>query len=703
MSFLVTENSSDLASIARYYEVFFGEEADPNGLAFWAEALENGDADLDDIAQAFGNQRAFVDRFDGDLSDDAFMRALYTWSYGRDPDAEGGTFWVEALAAGVSRADVAAAFAASEEGQQAIDVVGDAGLFIPDFAAPTFGFGVASGDPAADSVVIWTHARPEGTADGEAVTVQWEVSTDPEFGSIVATGEGTTSSARDYTFQAIPEGLEAGETYYYRFTVGDETSMTGTTRTLPEGELDALTLAIFSCSNYPAGFFNAYDAAVERGDFDFAVHLGDYIYEDAFGGFATENAEAFGRVPSPLNEIITVEDYSERYAQYHTDADLVALRASTPIIHMWDDHETADNSWTDGAVAHDPATEGDWEAREAAALEAHYWWMPRRVPESGDLRDADTSYTFGDLVTLHMLETRLQARDQTYSNDPFAAVTARGEELFAIDGTGEAFIAEALALGLVPDTFDLSDPAQFAALLSDEAFVAQVSLFSLVALTADPEREMIGDQQLAEFGERLAEADTVWDVIGSQTLMTSQELPSALLLDQSPENIGAFLGILEKTATGEPLTPEEEALINSGAIPFNYDSWDGYKAEREAIVQLLLENDANAIVLAGDTHNSWAGSVNALDGTFAAYEFGGPGVSAPGLEVAIADLPPEIVAQLFTGFIPTLDYAETQSRGYMEVTFTPEAVSTEYVFTEVDRLDYTVTTETRELEIDVFA
>ena len=317
MAFTITDNASAEATLARFYEIGLGAEIDPNGLAYWAGQLGAG-ASLGDIAARFAATRPFNDRFDADLDEVEFVSALYREALGREGEPGGITYWAGQLEAGASRADLLATFAGSGEAQALRDVTAGGGLEVPDFEQPTFRFGVASGDPDASSVVLWTHVTTP--ADGP-VEVAYEVATDADFSDIVASGTTIAGPDTDYTAKAIAGGLEAGGEYFYRFTHDGESSMTGQTRTLPEGALDEVELAVFSCANFPAGYFNPYAEAVERG-FDYSVHLGDYIYESAFGGFGSENAEEVGRVPQPLNETVTPQDYSLRYQTYTRDADL---------------------------------------------------------------------------------------------------------------------------------------------------------------------------------------------------------------------------------------------------------------------------------------------------------------------------------------------------------------------------------------------
>jgi len=168
--------------------------------------------------------------------------------------------------------------------------------------------------------------------------------------------------------------------------------------------------ALGSCAarwttSYARGFFNAYARLAARGDLDCIVHLGDYIYEYAAGEYADEV-----RAHAPAHETVSLTDYRTRHAQYKTDPDLQELHRQHPMIAIWDDHETADNAWRDGAANHQ-AHEGGWDARVDCALRAYYEWMPVRTPQPGSWRQRYREFRFGNLARLLILETRLLARD----------------------------------------------------------------------------------------------------------------------------------------------------------------------------------------------------------------------------------------------------------------------------------------------------
>ncbi|MGF1503321.1 MAG: alkaline phosphatase D family protein [Paracoccaceae bacterium] len=663
MAFTVTDNGSDFATIARLYEGLLGREADGNGLAYWAELFDEGQLTLGQIATQFVRAREGAESFGAELTDAEFVAQAYDAFLGRAPDGVGGPFWESALESGLARGDLLANFAASTEAQMRTDVVADGPLEIPDFDLPTFLYGVASGDPDATSVVLWTHVSTDAAGP---VEVTWEVATDAGFSDIVSSGTSVAGPDSDFTTKAIADGLEAGGEYFYRFTGPDgEISDVGKTKTLPEGPLDALTFAVFSCSRFERGFFNAYNEAVERG-FDFALHTGDYIYETGNTG---ELASSIGRATDPAFEIVTPDDYATRYRQYTLDQDLQALRAEAPMIMMWDDHETTNNSWVTGAENHQPETEGDWDVRVDGALEAYHNWNPTREPED-DPREFARKFVFGDLLTLHVIETRLTNRDpELFLEEAIGARLA----LYATDP--DAFAAEvAMFPDLVPAGLDPSDPAVLAALAADPAFLQGLAFTSVLFEAEFGDRTMIGAEQLADFEAVVAAGGTTWQVLASQTLMTEWELP----LDATT-NLPAYLDLATALITGAELTPEQEALLEAPTAPITFDSWDGFGQEREAILQALVENGANGIVLTGDSHNAWASNLATRDGTFAAVEFGGQAVTSDGVE-GIVPSPADLVEEIFVQYSPELEYAQTANRGYMRVTFTPEDTTTEYVY-----------------------
>ena len=237
-----------------------------------------------------------------------------------------------------------------------------------------FTHGVASGDPHATSVVLWTRVQPQSGV--ESIEVRWIVGTDESLHDPVASGVAVTGPWRDWTVKVVAEGLPPGATLHYGFELDGVRSEVGRTRTAPDGPVERLRFGVASCSNYGYGNFHAYRHLLRRSDLDAVIHLGDYIYEYASAGFGETYGEA--RTLVPPHEIVTLADYRARYGHYRADPDLQELHRRHPIIHVWDDHEFADDPFIGGASNHQPG-DGDWSARVAAALRAYDEWMPTRL------------------------------------------------------------------------------------------------------------------------------------------------------------------------------------------------------------------------------------------------------------------------------------------------------------------------------------
>ncbi|OYU42636.1 MAG: alkaline phosphatase, partial [Burkholderiales bacterium PBB4] len=348
-----------------------------------------------------------------------------------------------------------------------------------------FDYGVASGDPLHDRVILWTHAK-EGDLNAASpnVTLDWEVANDAGFTSIVAFGKVTASQSTGFTAKVDATGLSAGKGYFYRFRSGNSVSAVGQTRTLPAAGVTDVKLAVFSCANYPAGYFHAYSEAVKAGA-QYAIHLGDYIYEYPANGYASGDAVKLGRVVQPATECLKLDDYRQRYAQYRSDPDLKQLHASLPMIAVYDDHEVANDSFKDGAENHTEGAEGKFVDRVGAALQAYHEWLPIRTPDLSNLRKIYRSFDFGQLLSLHMLETRLLARDK------------------AIEVT------------------DLLNPATAAA---------------TTAAFTSPTRQMLGAEQLAWLGAGMKASGATWQVLGQQVLMGRMEFPASVLVSLDPTN-----------------------------------------------------------------------------------------------------------------------------------------------------------------------
>ena len=522
------------------------------------------------------------------------------------------------------------------------------GYFFRKFFRPfvKFTHGVASGDPLSDRVIIWTRVEPRRSRI-RSIPVVFQVATDPKFRRITNAGIARVNADTDFTLKIDVRNLDPETTYYYRFFSKGARSVVGKTKTLPATDADVskVKLAVFSCSNYPTGYFNVYQDAVGIKDLDAVLHLGDYIYEYRTGEFGTENSVEIGRALPADNdvEIVTLEDYRKRYALYRTDPSLLELHQSAPFIVVPDDHEVTNDTYIDGAENHQPETEGDFSVRKANALKAYFEWMPIRPAAPGDNETLSRSFKWGNLVNLMMLDTRLIGRTRQLPG--------------------------------------LADPMWYDA---DGSF----NVPRFVGAISDPSRTMLGAEQLAWLQGEMTRSSATWQVLGQQVLMGRMEIPFEVLVGLGgdvSQTLGELAVIKARVLQGDPsVTPEERARVESVA-PYNLDAWDGYQFEREVILGTATATAKNLVVLAGDTHNGWANNLlTAQTKTPAGVEFACSSVTSPGLEGFLnLDFPGAVgLEQGLNLLIDGLQYSNYFDRGYMVVTFTTEDAEAEWRYVD---------------------
>lgn len=526
-----------------------------------------------------------------------------------------------------------------------------------------FDTGVASFDPTAAGVIIWT--RYSGGADAE---ITWEISRNSNFSEVLRSGKASASIANDFTVAVDVQNIPSNTQYYYRFynLKTKEVSVTGETITLPSktDTVNDVKMAVVSCSNFPAGLFNVY-GAVAKSEADVVVHLGDYIYEYAPGQYGTNPyTNSLGRAHKPAKEILNLNDYRERYRQYRGDKNLQLAHQKKPFICVWDDHEFANDTYKSGAENHQP-DEGSFEARKKAAFQAYSEYIPLKTGK--DLR-IYRSFNFGNIVSLYMMDTRVIARDKQLEYSDY------------LDNTGNF------------------DQGKFKA-----DFL-------------DPNRKLIGSEQMSWLGSQINTDSAKWKVLGQQILMTKMMVPAELLMllnqilaeiknhgsaqpatMQALQNtIGQLVVIKGRYKAQDPtLTPQEIARITT-TLPYNLDAWDGYFIEREQLYSILA--DKKIVVLAGDTHNAWLGKLTNAQGKFIGTELACSSVSSPGLEgyLGITSDPTQAIAlaQAFSSLIDDLEYANLYKRGYLHVKFTTGSSDAEWRFVDNVTSDiYNVSTE----------
>ncbi len=506
----------------------------------------------------------------------------------------------------------------------------------------SFRHGIASGDPDATSVVLWT--RVTGTG---AVTVEWELSDSMGFERIVKSGKVTTGPERDYTVKLLADGLEPGGVWFYRFRSGEVTSPVGRARTLTLGRLDRLGIALASCSNYAFGFFNAYDAIAADADVDFVLHTGDYLYEYGANGWGSEVAKRIGRVHEPANEIVSLTDYRTRHAQYKSDAGSRAMLAAHTLLACWDDHESANNPWTGGAQNHQPEKEGDWTTRRAASIRAYYEWMPVREPEwLTDSRSKQRmqfwrSYSFGDLATLVTLETRHTARaEQIDYHEWYPKIGSQADaDAFQLDVLGK------------------------------------------------PGRRMISTECEADLAQSLSRSvkqGQPWRLIGNAINIAKMPIPDLVARGvlAEPTIVTGADGKVDVAKTLESHPGADLAWKGKWGLPFYTDTWDGYPWAREELYKLSRKAGAGDLIfLTGDSHSFWANSLIDQAGRPAGVELGTAGITSPGdfVERGYSPKDAAMVDRALADHIDEVVWTDNLHQGYVRVSLERGHGEVEYI------------------------
>jgi len=513
-----------------------------------------------------------------------------------------------------------------------------------------FNYGVASGDPLADRVILWTHAK---VSTDDTVELTWQMAADASFAAVLFSGKVNATKDASFTAKVDATGLTANTEYFYRFVAPNNSiSPVGRTRTLPVGNVAEVKLAVFSCSDYPAGYFNAYDAAVSSGA-QFALHLGDYIYEYKDGVYPPVASQVAGRISAPASETVTVADYRARHALHKADPYLKALHARMPMIAIWDDHEFANNAWMDGAENHNPATQGTWSARKAAASQVYHEWMPIRTPDTSNLLKIYRSFDFGNLLSLHMLDTRIIGREQA----PDRLVDAQGR--------------------------DVANP-QF------------------LPYAFNKNKQLMGVTQQAWLDTQMTASKATWQVLGNQTVMGRVQLPASVLsTNLSAASVTAYL-----TAKATPVASQTQAqkdlldVTKNPKISYTFDNWEGYPNARDTVfasAAKLKTAGKKFLVLSGDSHNAWFNKLTLADGTQVGAEFAGMSVTSSGFEGVFPPevVPPATLAGTVKALVDDLSYIDTYRRGYMLITLTPTLAKADYVYVStVTSSSYTTSVDT---------
>ncbi len=283
----------------------------------------------------------------------------------------------------------------------------------PLFRGGRFADGVVSGDPSANGITLWT--RLDGVEG--AGRVELEIATDKLFRRTVQRTQIATSDAVNHSVKARVSRLRAHEEYYYRFSTKTGDSRVGRFRTAPPaGSKQPVNFAFFSCQDYTHGYYNAHEI-MAKGDYDFVVCLGDYIYAESYHSVnGTKTAVRDDKIgksgpnPSIVREALTLQNYRDKYSLYRSDKSLQAVHAKFPMVMLWDDHEVVDNyagKEADGGLA---AVKRYSSKRKKDATKAFYESMPAFAGATG--QRLYRSLSFGSTVELIVMDQRRYRADQ---------------------------------------------------------------------------------------------------------------------------------------------------------------------------------------------------------------------------------------------------------------------------------------------------
>jgi len=252
--------------------------------------------------------------------------------------------------------------------------------------------GVASGDPDAHSVILWTR-RPFDDGERQLLTV--EVAEDEGFRRVVAQARAPVSAESDWTTRVLVGGLKPRHVYWYRFTDADGNgSRIGRTITAPlDDDARPINFAFVSCQDVNEGTLNAFrrmiyedERARPEDQLGFIHHLGDFIYEiveypeeqptrydrTIYEVARLPDGGVVGKFHFPLN----VDGYRAVYKGYLADPDLQDARARWPFVAMWDNHEFSWQGWQSIQQAGGKSRPG--QSIKVAANQAWWEYLPSR-------------------------------------------------------------------------------------------------------------------------------------------------------------------------------------------------------------------------------------------------------------------------------------------------------------------------------------
>jgi alkaline phosphatase D len=267
-----------------------------------------------------------------------------------------------------------------------------------------FAEGVASGDPQADSVILWTRYSAGAALGATAARLTLEVAEDEAFARVVATRDVPVGSETDWTCRVLVAGLPPARVHFYRFTDADGAgSRIGRTVTAPaDDDPRPVRFAFVSCQDTNVGAQNAYrrmiwedERAADGERLFFVLHLGDFVYEmvwypeDRPQGYYDRRVRevvryAHGEKIRDFHVPTTVDDYRALYRAYLADPDIQDARARFPFVPIWDNHEFSHVGWQ-SFIQFDGVTRPA-QTRKVAANQAWFEYQPARVRQPEGIR-----------------------------------------------------------------------------------------------------------------------------------------------------------------------------------------------------------------------------------------------------------------------------------------------------------------------------
>lgn len=309
----------------------------------------------------------------------------------------------------------------------------------PQQQASTYPQSVASGDPQASGIVLWTRVSPAAQSGAYAGTVAWQIASTPDFGAPVIQGVATIDPNKDNTVKlpVANTALQPFSVYYYRFLYNGVPSRTGRFKTLPAAgaSVTQLKLGYVVCQDFGNGYYTALQHLLQE-DVDYVVHLGDYIYETIdSSSFQNNPARMVPPFPSGSTTLpLNVGDYRHLYQTYRGDTDQQAVHEQFAYIQLWDDHEFANDCHQDfhpdDNTTPNTATTPQPDLRQAANQAwAEYGLADVVFDPSKDWENSVQVYrtfSFGSLADLIVTDERL------YRDGPPCGSNEAGERYFSL-------------------------------------------------------------------------------------------------------------------------------------------------------------------------------------------------------------------------------------------------------------------------------